>query len=172
MTNCAYCGTGILFGGKKQGNLRFCNAKCMQSGILLAASKQIPDTQVQEALWKVHQGKCPKCGGSGPVDVHYSYRVWSMLLLTSWSSRQQVSCRSCGFKTQMADAAFSLVLGWWGFPWGLILTPIQVGRNIAKAANPPDITKPSAQLEKILRLNLAKQQLAARPAANAVPAMK
>ena len=95
MTNCDYCGTGILFGGKREGNLRFCNTRCQQGGVFLALSRQVSDTQVQEMLWKVHQGTCPKCGGSGPVDVHTSYRVWSALVLTNWSNSLQVSCRSC-----------------------------------------------------------------------------
>jgi anti-anti-sigma factor len=79
-TNCDYCGTGILFGGKREGNLRFCNTRCQQGGAFLALSRRVSDTQVQEMLWKVHQGMCPKCGGSGPVDVHTSYRVWSALV--------------------------------------------------------------------------------------------
>lgn len=157
MTNCDYCGTGILFGGKREGNLRFCNTRCQQGGAFLALSRQVSDTQVQEMLWKVHQGTCPKCGGSGPVDVHTSYRVWSALVLTNWSNSLQVSCRSCGLKKQLADSAFSLALGWWGFPWGLIMTPIQVGRNLVRAARPPEISKPSAQLEKAIRISVAKQ---------------
>ena len=157
MTNCDYCGTGILFGGKRDGNLRFCNSRCQQAGAFLALSRQVPETQVQELLWKVHQGNCPKCGGSGPVDVHSSYRVWSALVLTNWSSTGQISCRSCGLKKQLADSAFSLVLGWWGFPWGLIMTPIQVGRNLVKASRPPEVSKPSAQLEKAMRINIAQR---------------
>jgi hypothetical protein len=161
MATCDYCGTTIIFGGARNGNLRFCNARCQQAGALLAISNKIPDTQVQESVWKVHQGACPKCGGSGPVDVHRSYRVWSAVFLTRWSSSQQLSCRPCGVKKQMADAAFSLVLGWWGFPWGLILTPIQVGRNLVGVARSPEATKPSPQLEKVLRIAMAKQAVTA-----------
>ena len=116
MARCNYCGTTILFGGARDGEVRYCNARCQQSGRLLAVSNQFPQAQVQEQIWKVHQGACPKCGGSGPVDVHKSYRVWSALVLTQWSSLMQVSCRHCGLKKQMADAGFSLLLGWWDFP--------------------------------------------------------
>lgn len=28
MAKCGYCGTTILFGGKKDGDLRFCNDEC------------------------------------------------------------------------------------------------------------------------------------------------
>ena len=166
MATCAYCGSTIIFGGTRDGNLRFCNARCQQAGALLSISNRLPQSQVQESVWKVHQGACPKCGGSGPVDVHRSYRVWSALVLTRWSSSQQLSCRPCGLKKQMADAAFSLVLGWWGFPWGLILTPIQVGRNLVGVARPPEASRPSPQLEKVLRIAMARQAVtAAQPKA-------
>jgi len=157
MAKCDYCGSTILFGGARDGNLRFCNDRCHQAGVLVAISKQIPDTQVQETIWKVHQGRCPKCGGSGPIDVHSSYRVWSAVVLTRWTSYLQISCRPCGLKKQFADAGFSLLLGWWGFPWGLIVTPIQVSRNLISAARPPEPSKPSAELEKALRMGMARQ---------------
>src|SRR6516165_7060227 len=157
MTKCGYCETIIIFGGKREGSSRFCSDRCREAGVFLAISKQIPDSLVQEQVWKVHQGTCPKCGGSGPIDVHTSYRVWSALLLTNWSSTPQLSCRSCGLKTQLADTLFSLALGWWGFPWGVVITPIQVGRNLAKVARPPEPSRPSAQLEGLLRMILAKQ---------------
>lgn len=164
MATCDYCGTMILFGGTRNGNLRYCNARCQQAGTLLAISKKIPDAQVRESVWKVHQGTCPKCGGSGPVDVHKSYRVWSALVLTRWSSMQQLSCRPCGIKKQMSEAAISLVAGWWGFPWGLILTPIQVGRNLASLAKPPEVSKPSPEMEKVLRIAMARQAVTAAQA--------
>lgn len=159
MAKCDYCGTTILFGGKRDNNGRFCNVKCQGRGRLLAISRSIPETTIQQQVWKVHQGACPRCNGSGPVDVHVSYKVWSALVLTRWTSTPQISCRSCGMKSQLASAAFSLVLGWWGLPWGLLLTPIQTGRNIAGLISPPDPSKPSAQLEKTLRMNIASQAL-------------
>jgi len=164
MAQCNYCESTILFGGARDGELRYCNARCKQSGRLLAVSNQIPQAHVQEQIWKVHQGACPKCGGSGPIDVHKSYRVWSAAVMTQWSSLLQVSCRSCGLKKQFADAGFSLLLGWWGFPWGLLVTPIQVGRNIWSAAQPPDPSKPSTQLERVLRISMASQAVRASQA--------
>lgn len=110
-----------------------------------------------EFVNKIHAGICPKCNGQGPVDVHLSYKVWSALLVTSWSSNPLISCRSCGVKKQVGGALFSIVLGWWGFPWGFIMTPIQVIRNIVGMVSEPDASRPSPKLENILRLNLAAQ---------------
>ncbi len=168
MAKCDYCGSTILFGGARDGDLRFCNARCQSAGTLLRLSNSIPEPSVQEVLWKVHQGACPKCGGRGPVDVHTSYWVWSALVLTQWSSRPQVSCRGCGVKSQLGATATSLVVGWWGIPWGLIFTPVQVIRNVVALASPPDANSPSPRLEKQVRLSLAAE-LAAQARAGAAP---
>lgn len=155
MASCAYCNTTILFGGKRRGDLRFCNAECEQRGVLASVANQVPQQVVDRYLAQVHRGNCPICNGNGPIDVHTSYRAWSALVLTSWSSRPSVCCQSCGKKRKIVDAIFSVLLGWWGLPWGLLITPLQVGRNIIGFFRSPDPATPSPALEKILRLQLA-----------------
>lgn len=56
----------------------------------------------------------------------------------------------------------------WGFPWGLILTPVQIIRNLWGLAAAPASFKPSAQLEKLVRLSFAEELQRAQPA-SAVP---
>jgi hypothetical protein len=164
MAKCDYCNSNILFGGVKQNGLRFCNNKCYQSGYLLNLSQQVPADVVKREVDKVHQGLCPRCQKPGPVDIHTSHQVYSMLILTRWSSKPQLSCQSCGRRSQIEGAVISFFAGWWGFPWGLIFTPVQITRNIAGMLTPPKPTEPSYQLEKIVRLHLASQ-LAAKSAA-------
>lgn len=160
MARCDYCGSLILFGGSRDGDLRFCNQTCASEGALVRLSSQIPEDVVQKELWDLHQGACPACKGQGPVDVHTSYQVWSALVLTSWKSLPHVSCRSCGVKQQLKGLGISLVAGWWGFPWGLVVTPVQVIRNLIALAKGPDPLNPSPQLEKLVRLYLARTMAA------------
>jgi len=160
MAKCDYCNSTIVIGGVKQGDQRFCNQKCYQSGLLLNVARQIPEDLLRREIHQVHQGQCPKCKGSGPIDVHTSYLVFSALILTRWSTKPQVSCRSCGVKSQLGNALISLLFGWWGFPWGLILTPVQVTRNLLGIFNPPSPTQPSQQLEKFVGLGMATQTVA------------
>jgi len=155
MAKCDYCGSTILFGGKQAGQQRFCNDRCLHSGALVTLSHQIPDSVVEQQVWSVHQGRCPRCNGPGPVDVHVSHRVWSALVLTSWRSQPRISCRSCGVRSQLGDGLFSLVCGWWGFPWGLLFTPIQITRNLVGIARGPDPASPSPQLTRNVRLSMA-----------------
>jgi hypothetical protein len=157
MASCAYCNTTILFGGKRSGELRFCNEKCLQKGSLSLVANQLSPADVASYVGRVHRGSCPQCNGPGPVDVHTSYRVWSALVLTQWASRPLVGCKPCGTKQKLGDTAFSLFLGWWGFPWGILMTPVQLGRNMFALFKAPDPTSPSQALEKILRLQLAAQ---------------
>jgi hypothetical protein len=157
MAKCDYCGSTILFGGKRDGTLRFCNDNCHQKGSLLVLANKIPSDVVQQLLNEVHTGTCPKCGGPEPVDVHTSHNVMSFLIVTRWGSKPQISCRSCGFKSQLNGALTSFVLGWWGLPWGIIITPIQIIRNVVGMFGRPDPAQPSLQLQTLLKMNFAAQ---------------
>lgn len=164
MAKCAYCGSTILFTSRRAGEQWFCNDFCLERGNLLAMSPPIPDNVVEQSVWSIHQGPCPKCRGPGPVDVYVSYRVWSAFYFTTWKSQPQISCRACGVKSQIGGAVFSLFCGWWGFPWGPIMTPVQITRDIIGSARAPDPTRPSTQLTRIVRLNIAARALASQSA--------
>jgi len=156
MGRCGYCDTTIIFGGMRDGDARYCNERCRSAGRLLAASLKVPEDVVRQQVWTLHRGPCPKCKGRGPVDVHVSYWVWSAIAFTRWGSTPVVSCRSCARKSQLANIGFSLLFGWWGFPWGLCLTPVQIVRNSMGLVRGPDDGQPSQQLGKLVRLGLAR----------------
>jgi hypothetical protein len=157
MAKCNACGTSILFGGARDGDLRFCNAKCQAKGYLIRVARDIPRDVLVQQTAAIYHGSCPKCHGPGPVDVHTSYRVWSALVLTSWTNQNHICCRSCGRKQQIGDAAFSAMLGWWGLPWGLVMTPIQVGRNLAGIFGSKGEHSPSADLERAAGIVIASE---------------
>lgn len=169
MPKCDYCGSTIIMGGVTAGNQRFCNRKCAQNAYILSASQDIPVADLERKVEETWRGNCPKCRGLGPVDVHKYYQVYSMLVLTRWTTNQQLSCRSCGTKRQLGALFVSLLFGWWGFPWGLVLTPIQVTRNIIGMASGPDNSRPSADLHKVVQVHLGSQFLAARQQQAAAP---
>jgi hypothetical protein len=159
MAACSACGTTILFGGRREGDLRFCNAKCDTNGVLVREASRIPRDVIQQRTAAIYHGRCPQCAGAGPVDVRTSYRIYSALVFTSWQNTPKIACRSCGVKSQLGSAAFSLFLGWWGIPWGLIMTPIQITRNIAGALSRRADHGPTPQLERTVSLVVASERL-------------
>jgi hypothetical protein len=160
MASCGYCGTTILFGGVREGDQRFCNDKCHQFAYLQRAAQMVPANELEHHVEEVFRGTCPKCHGSGPVDVYKSHRVWSAMVLTSWSSSGQICCRSCGTKNQLGSVLFCLFLGWWGLPWGLIMTPVQITRNIAGMFG-GESSRPSSALRNAVQVQLGAQLLQA-----------
>jgi hypothetical protein len=167
MTKCGYCGTTIFMGGVRSGDQRFCNNNCFQNARLLTMTKNIPSDVLERKVEEVWRGNCPKCRSLGPIEVHKSYDVWSALVLTRWSTKSQISCHSCGIKRQIGATAFSFFFGWWGIPWGLILTPIQISRNVIGMVRGPDPSRPSdalrravltGHLMKVSAQTLAKQR--------------
>jgi len=159
MAKCGYCGSTIIMGGERADNQRFCNNRCRQNAYILSVGQQFPPDMVDRQVEEVFHGNCPKCHGLGPVDVHKVHRVWSLIALTSWSSTPHVCCRSCATKGQLGGILFSLFLGWWGFPWGVVLTPVQIGRNIAGMFRRRDPSQPSAELRRLVQVNLGLQLL-------------
>ena len=165
MAKCGYCGSTILIGGVKAGDQRFCKKKFHQSAYILSLTKSVPPEVLDRQVEEIWRGNCPKCRGLGPIDVHKIYEVWSAVILTRWTTKAQLSCHSCAVKRQLGGAAFSLVFGWWGFPWGLVLTPVQIGRNVIGMSRGPDTSRPSDALRKMVLVNLGAKMLADQKAA-------
>jgi hypothetical protein len=106
----------------------------------------VNEDYIREQVKAIHQGTCPRCSCSGPVDVHASHWVWSAILFTRWGSSSHICCRKCGRVEQIKASLFSLVLGWWGFPWGFLVTPVQIIRNSIELFGGPSDSKPSENL--------------------------
>jgi hypothetical protein len=159
MAKCANCGTTIAFGGVKEAERRFCGKPCQNIFHLNRASAHLPDGFVWEKAAEIHAGPCPKCGGASPVDFRRSYWVWSAGLVTRWSHKGEVCCKRCGNVAKLKATAFCALLGWWGFPWGLFVTPAQIIRNLGYMVSGPDPSRPSDELLSLTRAQLSAQLL-------------
>ena len=156
MASCASCGTTILFGGKESGGMKFCSDKCLANRSLLDVMSRIPETVVREQAAKIQAGACPNCKGEGPVELHMTHAIWSALIVTNWSSTAHICCRGCATKKQALSATGAFLLGWWGFPWGFIMTPVQVTKNIGGLfAKRSKSEGPSPELVQQVRLIIA-----------------
>jgi len=158
MAACDYCNKNFNLFGVHENGYSFCSANCRnRAQELLKSLDRFPPQEIESYIERVHAGPCAQCGGPGPVDLHHSYRIYSVILLTSWSTRNHFVCAACARKEELKSLGYSALLGWWGFPFGLVLTPVQIIRNIASLAGGADPQHASPRLRKILMLNLARQ---------------
>jgi hypothetical protein len=58
---------------------------------------------------------------------------------------------------------FNSLFGWWGFPWGIFGTPIQILRNLDRLGPSKGQTEPSDALVEIVRADLATRLIASPP---------
>jgi hypothetical protein len=155
--------------GLRDGDQRFCNEKCKQNAYVVRMSRLVPAETLEREVETIYRGNCPKCNLPGPVDIHKYYEVLSFLVMTRWTTKQQLSCHSCGRKRQLGAIALCFVGGWWGFPFGLVLTPVQITRNIIAMCSQPPASQPSASLRQLIQVNLGQRIARNQPLTGAPP---
>ena len=156
---CPTCGVSVLFGGVKDGSKRYCSKKCYAADEVNRRAEQIPADAVIAQANKIRDGRCPACQGTGPVDVHKSYFIYSVLVYTSYRTNEHIVCRSCARKRQLTDMLSSALLGWWGIPFGIILTPVQIIKNAIALFSNPGQSGPTELLAQRTRQLLAAQHM-------------
>jgi len=156
MARCSACGSRILFGGVAEAPFKFCGQPCRARYNLRLAATLPPDF-VAAQLQEFQQAPCPRCHGPGPVDIHLSHWVWSILILTRWGSTAVLTCRRCATSAQLWALSGSFIVGWWGFPFGLVITPVQIGYNLVELLKSRDPAPPSQRLQTVVLLQLGAQ---------------
>ena len=162
---CSTCSTTILFGGIKSGARRYCNYKCYDEDELGRLTDTIPEREVMLRAQALRSSPCPVCGVKPifPVEIFKSYFVYSIILYTSWATKSRLSCKSCASKLQTKSLFGSFVCGWWGFPFGLLVTPIIIFSNlIAIIFSNPQNGSISKDLLEYAKFEVAKEKLAKR----------
>lgn len=157
MSLCAYCNADLIFHCYRANGKAYCNTSCCkQDEVRTVRISAIPPQLLEQELRQLHQGKCPRCQGPGPVDFHHSYRVISVVVSSFHEDREHLCCRRCGLKAQASDLLLTLVIGWWDIHRsGLVMTPVQILRNLWAMINAPDPLFPSAKLRRFVEIKLS-----------------
>lgn len=155
MAKCSHCGKFIMFGGKKQGELRFCSDACHQQGFLAPLAERFAPEVIEQQVRQIHQQSCPVCGGDGPADINTSRTTASILIMTSRKDSPRLSCARCGKGSINKGIASTALFGWWGFPFGFIFTPWQLFKGVKSLSNLPDASQPSEKLQRLVKLQVA-----------------
>lgn len=85
----------------KDGNRKYCNKRCYEADEISRVAGEIPDEVMDEFSKQIHGGICLKCNGPGPVDIHKSYSVYSVILYTAWRTKEHLLCKKCASRQQI-----------------------------------------------------------------------
>jgi hypothetical protein len=115
----------------------------------------ISDDVVRTQAMAIRRGACPQCRKSGSaVDMRTEHWVLSAIFLTRYGRRTALSCRDCGQRRNLQALGKCILLGWWGFPFGLLITPYKIFANVGEMLR-KDREEPSDALRDAIRARLA-----------------
>ncbi len=102
-----------------------------------AVYEQAADHPVNEPLDPIHCSSCRKPTAQ-PRNVIFR-SVVSVLLTTITTPVQGIFCSDCARKAGRRASIISGLFGWWGVPWGPILTVKEIVRNSMGGDRKPDL---------------------------------
>jgi len=156
MGPCYTCKRTVAFGGVKEHGFRFCSKAChAQKSAFIDSVAAVPATSIEAEALKIRNGLCAKCGRPGHIEFHKSIFVWSAILITRTSERTFIGCTRCARKSQALSSAGTLLLGWWGIPFGLLFTPAALAANLYHMVRSGPRDRPSTMLRDHARERLA-----------------
>lgn len=93
--------------------------------------------EIEDYAGVLAQLPCPICDRTTqPLNATITYTVKSFIAYTQMRKKVIVACPDCLNKKNNQAITLSALLGWWGFPWGLIKTPQYIYNNVkAKKEN-------------------------------------
>lgn len=75
--------------------------------------------------------RCCKCGSDQGVSLRAYLLTYSLVFFTSKSAGVfKPICGSCSIKAGLPYCLGTLLLGWWGIPWGPIYTVQAIAKNL------------------------------------------
>ena len=74
---------------------------------------------------------CPSCGSTTErLNATMTGEVMSFVFFTTYNKKIKVACPPCLDKANNNALTKTAILGWWGFPWGIIRTPQAIALNV------------------------------------------
>jgi hypothetical protein len=89
-----------------------------------AQFKQTDEKTLNEYCDLLRKLPCPVCNGEfEKLNATITATVISFLVMTNYRKEFKIACPDCLDKLNKNATIKSALMGWWGFPWGLIRTP-------------------------------------------------
>jgi len=85
---------------------------------------------LQNLAMRLRQSPCPECGSPDMLlNAFEIAKAKSFLLLTAYSQKLMVACPDCIRACAKKANLLTLLMGWWGLPWGPIRTLQAASKN-------------------------------------------
>lgn len=106
----------------------------MNPGLLrgiAAQQKKYTLQEIESVAQLLQRLPCPSCGQeTKKLNAIMVHKVTSFLVITSSTRKHFIACPNCLNRKNNDAIVSTLLLGWWGFPWGLLKTPLYIYRNL------------------------------------------
>jgi hypothetical protein len=74
---------------------------------------------------------CPSCGNTTErLNATMTGEVMSFIFFTTYNKKIKIGCPHCLDKANNGALTKTALLGWWGFPWGIIKTIQSIALNL------------------------------------------
>lgn len=98
----------------------------------MAQNKEYSATEISQYAELLRGLPCPICRSSEQkINATIAYLAKSFILFTLSRKEPVVACPSCLDKKNLQAFLCTLLLGWWGIPWGIFKTPVYLFKNLA-----------------------------------------
>lgn len=94
-------------------------------------NKTYTEEEVAASCEIIRSLDCPICYKKNePLNAVRSAEVISFILVTQSLKKVHIGCKDCLDKTINKSLGKTILLGWWGFPWGIIRTIEAISINL------------------------------------------
>lgn len=121
-----------------------------------AQFRVVTEAEIVEYCKLLQSQPCPRCCSTDrPLNATLTSKVLSMLVLTTWHKQFAIACPSCLDKLNRDASNITVLLGWWGLPWGVIRTIRALNSN-RKMAQTNHVPYPNELLKAFVGRNIGR----------------
>lgn len=130
---CDFCGNSAMSKPVIDSGQRFCRPRCLHAARISEAAVDLAEADITAVAQAIQDGLCPSCRQTGSlVEVRHYHRVMSFGVFTRYTKSSKLCCLECGRTENLKSFALTFLLGWWGMPFGILLTPTYLVANIGE----------------------------------------
>lgn len=128
-------------------------------GAVAAQNTELSVEQIDAYCERIQNLECPQCrSSSSSLNGIVSAQVMSFIVITNYQKKLSIACESCLRKNLNSSLTTSLILGWWGLPWGIIRTIQAITINL-KAKKSIQTDAPTDSLRAFVSMNVGLIEL-------------